>query len=112
MLHLPILRRGLPYRSVDIAPVPHFRTKQPVVGLSQANAGLVRRDLREEQQAAMRAALATFTTRELVEMSRQAADAFMNDTLPAGEEAQSPDDYIRQLASTTGLPHVMGRRNM
>ena len=112
MLHLPILRRGRPYRSVDVAPVPHFRTKDPVVGLSQANAGLVRRDLREEEQAAMRAALAAFTMRQLVEMSRRAADAFMNDTLPAGEEAQSPDDYIRQLASTTGLPHVLGRRNM
>ena len=57
MLHLPILRRGRPYRSVEVTPVPHFRTKQPVVGLSQANAGLVRRDLREEEQAAMRACL-------------------------------------------------------
>ena len=82
------------------------------MGLSQANAGLVRRDLREEQQAAMRAALAGFTTRKLVDISRRAADAFMNDVLPAGDDPQSPDDYIRQLASTTGLPHVMGRRNM
>jgi acyl-CoA reductase-like NAD-dependent aldehyde dehydrogenase len=112
MLHLPILRRGQPYRSVDVAAVPHFRTKEPVVGLSQANTGLVRRDLREETQAAMRAALAAFTTRQLVEISRRAADAFMNDTLPAGDEAQSPDDYVRQLGSTTGLPHVLGRRNM
>ena len=112
MLHLPILRRGRPYRSVDVASVPHFRTRQPVVGLSQANAGLVRRDLRKETQAEMRAALAAFTTRQLVEMSRRAADSFMNDTLPAGDEAQSADDYVRQLASTTGLPHVMGRRNM
>jgi len=112
MLHLPILRRGRPYHSVDVAPVPHFRTREPVVGLSQANAGLVRRDLRDEEQAAMRAALAKFTTRQLVEISRRAADAFMTDTLPAGDAAQSPDDYIRQLASTTGLPHVLGRRNM
>jgi len=112
MLHLPILRRGRPYRSVDVAPVPHFRTKEPVVGLSQANAGLVRRDLREEDQAAMRAALAAFSMRQLVEISRRAADEFMNGTLPAGEDAQSPDDYVRQLASTTGLPHVLGRRNM
>jgi hypothetical protein len=112
MMHLPIVRAGRPYCSVDVAAVPHFRTKEPVVGLSQANAGLVRRDLREEQQAAMRAALATFTTRQLVEISHRAADAFMNDVLPAGDDAQSPDDYVRQLASTTGLPHVMGRRNM
>ena len=112
MLHLPILRRGRPYRSVEVMPVPHFRTKQPVVGLSQANAGLVRRDLREEEQAAMRAPLAALSMRELVEISRRAADIFVNDTLPAGDEPQSPEDYVRQLASTTGLPHVMGRRNM
>jgi hypothetical protein len=112
MLHLPILRRGRPYRSVEVAPVPHFRTKQRVVGLSQANAGLVRRDLREEEQAGMRAPLAALPVRQLVEISRRAADAFMSDTLPAGDETQSPDDYVRQLASTTGLPHVMGRRNM
>jgi acyl-CoA reductase-like NAD-dependent aldehyde dehydrogenase len=112
MLHLPILRRGRPYTSVDVAAVPHFRTKEPVVGLSQANAGLVRRDLREDDQAAMRAALTAFSTRQLVELSRRAADAFVNDTLPAGDQPQSPDDYVRQLASTTGLPHVMGRRNM
>ena len=112
MRHIPILRQGRPYRSVEVAAVPHFRTRQPVVELSQANAGLVRRDLREEPQAAMRAALAAFTTTQLVEISRRAADAFMNDVLPAGDDAQSPDDYIRDLASTTGLPHVMGRRNM
>ena len=39
MLHLPILRRGRPYRSVDVATVPHFRTRQPFADLSQANAG-------------------------------------------------------------------------
>jgi hypothetical protein len=112
MRHVPILRRGRPYRSVDVATVPHFRTKEPVAGLSQANAGLVRRDLREEEQAAMRAPLAALPIRELVEISRRAAGAFMNDTLPLGDEAQTPEDYVRQLASTTGLPHVMGRRNM
>src|SRR4029079_7368565 len=98
MLHLPLLRRGRPYRSVDVTLVPHFRTKRPVVGLSQANAGLVRRDLRAEEQAAMRAALAVFTMRQLVALPRRAADAFMTDTLPAGDEPQSPDDYVRQLA--------------
>jgi aldehyde dehydrogenase family protein len=112
VLHLPILRRGRPYRSVDVAPIAHFRTRQPVVALSQANAGLVRRDLREESQVEMRAALAALTTRELTEVCRRAAQSFMADTLPVGDEAQSPEDYVRQLASTTGLPHVLGRRNM
>ncbi len=64
MLHLPILRQGRPYQSVEVATVPHFRTKQPFAGLSQANAGLVRRDLREDRQAAMRASLAAFRVKD------------------------------------------------
>ncbi len=36
----------------------------------------------------------------------------MNDVLAVGEEEQSPEDYVRQLSSTTGLPHTLARRNM
>ena len=57
MLHLPILRRGRPYRSVEATRVPHFRTKETFVELSAANSGLVRRDRLPEGQAAMRAPL-------------------------------------------------------
>jgi hypothetical protein len=111
-MHLPILRRGRPYRSVDVLPLPHFRTRQPVAHMSQANAGLVRRDLREEDQAGMRAALAAFRTRDLLALCGRAASAFVSDTLPAGDEEQSPDAYVRHLSSTTGMPHVLVRRNM
>ena len=44
MLHLPILRFGQPYRSLDVATVPDFRSREPYVAVSQANGGLVRRD--------------------------------------------------------------------
>jgi hypothetical protein len=112
MLHLPILRAGRPYRSVQSIPVPHFRTKETFVELSEANAGLVRRDLLEAGQEAMRASLDAFSTMQLVEMCARAADAFVNATLPVGDEAQTPDDYVSQLSATTGLPHVLVRRNM
>ncbi|HUG52490.1 MAG TPA: aldehyde dehydrogenase family protein [Vicinamibacteria bacterium] len=111
-LHLPILRRGRPYRSVDVSTVPHFRTREPVAEVSQANAGLVRRDLLEEAQASMRAALGAMCTAELVALCRRAAEAFVTGTLPVGDDAQGPEDYVRQLSSTTGLPHVLVRRNM
>ena len=111
-MHLPVLRRGRAYRSVDVLPLPHFRTRETVAHLSQANAGLVRRDLLDAAQASMRSALAAFSTRELVEMCGRAAEAFVGAALPAGDEAQSPEDYVRQLSSTTGLPHVLVRRNM
>ena len=112
MLHLPILRAGRPYRSVQSIRVPHFRTKETFVELSEANAGLVRRDLLDAGQEAMRASLESFSTVQLVEICNRAADAFVNETLPVGDEAQSPDDYVRQLSATTGLPHILVRRNM
>jgi acyl-CoA reductase-like NAD-dependent aldehyde dehydrogenase len=111
-MHLPVVRRGAPYRSVEVAKVPHFRTRETVVELSQANAGLVRRDLLEEPQRAMRAALERIPVRELIAISRRAAAAFVGDTLPAGEEAQTPEEYVRALGATTGLPYVLVRRNM
>jgi hypothetical protein len=76
MLHLPILRRGRPYRSVEAVRVPHFRTKETFVELSAANAGLVRRDLLEEDQASMRAPLEALTTRELVGLCGRAAEGW------------------------------------
>jgi acyl-CoA reductase-like NAD-dependent aldehyde dehydrogenase len=112
MLHLPVLRRGRPYRSVDLAKVVDFETREPLVEVSQANPGLVRRDLQEESQQAMRASLAAFSMRELVALSARAAELFTTATLPLGEGTQTPDQYVRQLSATTGLPHVMVRRNM
>ncbi len=112
MLHLPVLRRGRPYRSVDVARVLDFETREPLVEVSQANPGLVRRDLLEEQQQAMRASLASFSMRELVALSTRASELFMTATLPIGEGTQTPDEYVRQLSATTGLPHVMVRKNM
>ena len=50
------------------------------VEVSQANAGLIRRDLRDQQSA--RAALTKFSTAELVEICARAADHFLNDVLP------------------------------
>jgi acyl-CoA reductase-like NAD-dependent aldehyde dehydrogenase len=111
-MHLPVLRRGLPYRSVEVVKVPHFRTQETVVEVSQANAGLVRRDLLEEAQRAMRASLERVPVRELIDISRRAAHAFMSDALPAGDATQTPEDYVRSLTSTTGMPHVLVRRNM
>jgi hypothetical protein len=110
MLHIPILRKGVPYKSVDVALVPHHRTRENFVELSQANAGLIRRDLLDQETP--RASLESFSTAELLEIARQAAGHFMNDTLPLGDSLQSPQDYVEQLSATTGLPFPLVRRNM
>src|SRR5262245_59110919 len=110
MIHLPILRHGEPYRSLDVARVPHHRTRELFVEVSQANVGLIRRDLRNQEAA--RAALAKFSTAELVDICRHAGDHFVYGKLPLGDVMQTPEDYIQQVSATTGLPYVLARRNM
>ena len=110
MLHIPILRRGQPYKSLDVARVPHHRTREPFVEISQANVGLIRRDLRDQGKS--HALLNKFSTADLVEICNQAAEHFLNGALSLGDETQTPEDYVRQVSATTGLPHVLVRRNM
>ncbi len=112
MIHIPILRRGVPYKSLDVVTVPHHRTREPFVQISQANAGLIRRDLREDVQAEARGVLAAMPVAELLDICARAAGHFLNDVLPVGDADQSPDDYVLHLSATTGMPHVLVRRNM
>ena len=110
MLHIPLLRHGRPYRSLDVARVPHYQTREPFVEISQANVGLIRRDLIEQESA--REKLAAYSCEQLVKICTDAAEYFLNTELPLGDTAQSPDDYIRQVSATTGLPHALARNNM
>lgn len=110
MLHVPILRGGEPYKSLDVAQIPHHRTRELFVEVSQANAGLIRRDLRNQRTA--REKLAAFSTRGLVEICARAADHFLNDTLVLGDSTQTAEDYVEQVSATTGMPHVLARNNM
>jgi hypothetical protein len=110
MLHLPLLRKGEPYKSLDVARVPHHRTRELFVEVSQANVGLIRRDLLDQETN--RKSLSKFSCAELLEMCERGAKYFADDALPLGDEGQTPDDYVRQVSATTGLPHVLVRRNM
>jgi acyl-CoA reductase-like NAD-dependent aldehyde dehydrogenase len=110
MLHIPVLRRGKPYRSLTVARTPHHRTREPFVDLSLANPGLIRRDLLDQENTWR--ILQGFSCEELIRISKNAAEHYLNDTLPIGDEQQTPDDYIRHISATTGLPHVMVRKNM
>ena len=113
MLHLPILRGGVPYRSLDIQTVVHHRTREPFVDVSYANPGLIRRDLMNLPAA--RAALARVPVDELMARAEEAAEHFLNGTLPLDPISgamQSPRDYVEQVSATTGLPWVMARKNM
>lgn len=110
--HLPALRLGRPYESLEKNHVIDHRNGATLAFVSQINAGIIRKDLARIADA--RAALKRFTVDQLIEICARAADVFVNDTLPlgAGGNRQSPADYIQTLSATSGLPHVMVRRNM
>ena len=110
MIHIPLLRKGEPYRSLDVVRLPHHKTGEPFAEVSQANAGLIRRDLQDQSKG--REALARFTVEELLEICSRSAEHFLKDELPLGDTLQTPDDYVRQVSATTGLPHALARRNM
>src|SRR5918993_315555 len=112
MIHIPILRHGVPYKSLDVIRIPHHRTRATFAEMSQANGGIIRRDLRDETQAEARLALAKIPFEQLLEICKRAADHFLTDTLPLGDDQQTPDDYVQQLSATTGMPHALVRRNM
>lgn len=90
--------------------VAHHRTGEPFVEVSQANSGLLRRDLLDQETG--RKALARFSVAELLLMCARAAEHFANDALPLGDDEQTPEDYVRQVSATTGLPYTLARRNM
>lgn len=111
--HLPILRAGRPYRSLDVEVLRDVRTGEPVAEVSQAAPGLIARDLL--RQAENRRRLEEVPYRELLEICRRAADLFAHARLPldpSGEALQGPEEYLNQLASTTGMPVALGRLNL
>ncbi len=110
--HLPVLRLGRSYESLDKLEIKDHRTGNVCAVVSTINAGILRKDFRRLGEA--RKALAKFTVAELVAMSAKAGEFFLNGTLPLGDKGhtQSADEYVATLSSTSGLPHVMVRRNM
>jgi acyl-CoA reductase-like NAD-dependent aldehyde dehydrogenase len=110
--HLPVLRLGRNYESLEKFEVKDHKTGEVKALVSNVNAGIVRRDLGKIGGA--RAALKKFTCAQLIEMSAKAGEFFLNGTLPLGDQGhtQSPQQYIETLSCTSGLPWNMVQRNM
>ena len=110
--HIPCLRFGEEYRSFNESEVKDYRNGSVKATMSQVNAGVIRRDLLKIEQA--RDALQKLSTRELIDISAKAGELFLTGNLPLGNgsELQSAQDYLETLSATSGLPHVMVKRNM
>ncbi len=110
MIDIPALRWGQPYESLEKQEVVHFETGEKLAQVSQANPGIIQRDLRKAERA--RAVLREIPSHELIERVRNAADLYMHAELPLGNGTQSPQDFVRYQSATTGLPEHMCRANM
>ncbi len=110
MLHIPVLRWGTPYTSIDVDPVLHFATGEPIANVSRANGGLIQRDMRKAARA--RDVLREIPIDELITRAAKAGELYMNATLPMGDGTQSPDEFARAQSASTGLPERMCRANM
>jgi acyl-CoA reductase-like NAD-dependent aldehyde dehydrogenase len=110
MLHLPVLRWGQPYTSMDVDDVVHFATGEPIAKVSRANGGMIQRDMRQAQRA--RDALRDIPIAELIARVGKAGELYTNGTLPMGDGTQSPDEFVRAQSASTGLPERLCRANM
>ncbi len=111
-IHIPILRLGAPYRSLDTLSLNAGNGRD--LEISVANSGLIRRDL--QKISASVEALHAIPCATLVHYCEKAAGLFLEGKLPwssiDNSPLQSPDDYVAALSQLTGLPHTLGRANM
>ena len=110
MIHIPILRAGRSYRSLNTVRVSHIKTGESLVEVSQANRGLVAKDLADI--ALQKEVLAQRPIAEMISICKAAARLFTTETLPLDGTDQSPKDYIQQVSGTTGLPEALCQQNL
>lgn len=108
-LHLPLLRFGRDYVSLDTAPVLDHRTGATLATVSLAHAGLVRMEARKLPES--RRILRSIPIAKRLELCARAGRLFLEGEVPTGGEAMGPERYFSLLSATTGLPLVMARRN-
>jgi acyl-CoA reductase-like NAD-dependent aldehyde dehydrogenase len=110
MLHLPVLRWGQPYTSMDVDEVVHFQTGEPIARVSRANGGMIQRDMRKAARA--REVLREISIDELIARAATAGELYANADLPMGDGTQTPDAFVHAQSATTGLPERLCRANM
>ena len=110
--HIPILRFGEQYQSLDTTEVVNHHSGATLARVSQANAGLLRRDLRRVSQVAER--LRSRPAAQLWDLFQKAGELFLGGDLPlaAGGGKQSPQQYVEALSASSGLPHTLCLQNM
>jgi acyl-CoA reductase-like NAD-dependent aldehyde dehydrogenase len=110
MIHIPVLRWGEPYESLETDKVVHFTTGEILAEVGRANAAMVERDMRFAQRA--RDVLREIPIADLLKMMKKAGELYAKAELPLGDGTQTPDQFARMQSATTGLPEHMCKFNM
>ena len=108
MIHVPILRGGHPYVSKEVFALTDYATGETVAEASQANPGLISRDLRNDAWTPLQ----DYSIDDLLQRLREAAGYFIRGELPCGETTQTAEQFVEIQSATTGLPYSLCRRNM
>ncbi len=110
--HIPVLRQGKVYKSLDVQTVERLGTDEAAAEISFACADMIKYDMARMGEA--REKLKAMKSADLIAITKRAGEIFLNDDLPIGLEGdlQSPEDYVLSLAATSGLPHSLIRMNM
>ncbi|MDA1044211.1 MAG: aldehyde dehydrogenase family protein [Verrucomicrobia bacterium] len=109
--NIPILRFGSAYSSLDRTDLKDCRRGDVLATVSQANSGLITRDLNQVSRLTSEAFKAPIE--DLLAAFSKAAEHFLNTDLSLGEDRmQSPVEYVRMLSASCGLPQTLCRANM
>ena len=109
MIHIPALRFGKSYTSLDKATLVHHVTGEPVAEVSQVTGSQIARDI--SGMARAHKELSAIPIHDILAMYKKAADYFLNATLPCGDAELTFDEYVKNLSATTGSPMVFCDRN-
>jgi len=88
MVKIPILRWGQPYESLEFDKVVHSVTGETLAHVSQANPGLLAKDMKRASRA--RDVLREIPCRDLVQVMKKAADLYRDATLPMATARNPP----------------------
>jgi len=108
---IPTFRFGRYYDSLTVVTLGAAGSREGVARMGLVNPGLIRRDLRRVRDCYDR--LQQIPIQEMLDICAKAADVFLRAKLSVSSDvAQGPDEYVRCLSATCGLPHTLIRVNM
>ena len=108
---IPAFRFGQRYDSLNQSEIRNTDGSRVLASVGTVNAGIIQRDLRRIDDHFKR--LQQIPVGRMLEILRDAAQLFMEGSLPVSDGVdQTPEDYIRLLSATGGMPYALIRANM